>query len=92
MLQRLRMLTRLPNTAMLAYRLFRDPRVPTFAKGVAVGAIVLIISPLDILDWIPIAGWGGEIGLILMVLRAFINAAPEAVRVEHMAAIGMTEV
>jgi uncharacterized membrane protein YkvA (DUF1232 family) len=92
MLQRLRLLTRLPSTVMLAYRLFRDPRVPAFAKGVAIGAIVLILSPLDILDWIPIAGWGGEIGLIVMVLRTFINAAPEAVREEHMAAIGISEI
>jgi len=92
MFQRFRMLLRLPSYLLLSYRLWRDPRVPTFAKGVALGAIVLILSPLDVLDWIPIAGWGGEIGLILMVMRAFINAAPEAVREEHMAAIGMSEV
>ena len=92
MFQRLRVLTQLPNTLLLSYRLFRDPRVPAVAKGVAIGAIVLILSPLDLLDWIPIAGWGGEIGLILMVLRTFTNAAPEEVRAEHMAALGMSEI
>ena len=92
MFERLRVLTRLPGTFVLSYRLFRDPRMPTFAKGVAIGAIVLIMSPLDLLDWIPVAGWGREIGLILLVLRAFINAAPEPIRQEHMAAIGMSEV
>ena len=92
MFQRLRSLLRLPAYLLLSYRLSRDPRVPAFAKGVAVGAVVLIVSPLDILDWIPIAGWGGEVGLILLVLRAFINAAPEDVRTEHMLAIGMSDI
>jgi uncharacterized membrane protein YkvA (DUF1232 family) len=92
MFQRLRLLYRLPGYGMLSWRLFRDPRVPTAPKAMAIGAIVLILSPLDFLDWIPFAGGASEIALLVLVLRSFINAAPEEVRAEHMAQLGINSV
>ena len=83
---------KLPGYGMLAWRLFRDPRMPTPAKGIAVAAVLLILSPLDVLDWVPFMGNVGELALITLVLRAFINAAPEEVRQEYMAALGIAEV
>ena len=92
MFERLRMLTRLPGYGLLSWRLFRDPRVPVPAKAIAAGAIALILSPLDLLDFVPFAGGAGEIALITLVLRTFINAAPDEVRAEHMAALGIADV
>jgi len=92
MLERLRELAKLPGYGLLSWKLFTDPRVPVASKVVAGLAIAFILSPLDLLDWIPLAGGAGELALIGLVLRTFINAAPEDVRAEHMAAIGMSRI
>lgn len=90
MFERLRILARLPGYLALSWRLFRDPRVPQQSKALAVAAIVLILSPLDILDWIPGIGGASEVALLALVLRSFIMAAPEEVREEHAAALGVS--
>ena len=92
MFERLRLLLRLPGYLRLSWRLFLDPHMPTPAKAIAIGAVVLILSPLDVLDWIPVAGGVSEIVLLAIVLRAFINAAPDDVRAAHMAALGLTDI
>ncbi len=92
MLERVRFLWGLPGCLMLSWKLFRDPRVSIQAKVIAVGAIILIFSPFDLLDWIPGAGGASEVALVVLVLKAFINAAPEEVRAEHMMALGMADV
>lgn len=91
MFERMRLVTRLPGYGLLSWRLFRDPRVPFGPKALAFGAIVLIVSPVDVLDFIPFAGGAGEIALITLVLRTFISSAPDDVRAEHMADIGLGE-
>jgi uncharacterized membrane protein YkvA (DUF1232 family) len=91
MIERIRTLIGLPGQLLLGWRLFRDPRVPTLPKVILVGAIVLILSPLDVLDWIPVIGGAGSIALLAVVVRTFINAAPDDVRAHHMAALGMNE-
>jgi len=92
MFERLRTLTRLPGYTLLSWRLFRDPRVPPQSKALAIGAVALILSPLDFLDWIPVAGGAGELVLLALVLRSFITAAPEDVCAEHMLALGIRDV
>ncbi|HLY65576.1 MAG TPA: hypothetical protein VKU60_08580, partial [Chloroflexota bacterium] len=89
MFQRLRLLMQLPGYCLLSWRLFRDPRVPPQPKVLAVLAVVFILSPLDLLDWLPAIGGVGELALLAVVLRAFISAAPEDVRAEHMAELGI---
>jgi uncharacterized membrane protein YkvA (DUF1232 family) len=89
MIQRLRSLVELPGQILLGWRLFVDPRVPAFTKIVAAAAILLLLSPLDVLDWVPFVGGAGSLALVAMVLRSFINAAPEDVREEHMASLGL---
>lgn len=78
--------------ATLGWRLFRDPRVPVQSKVIAAGAVALVLSPLDVLDWVPVAGGAGELALIALVLRSFIDAAPEEVREEHMQRLGLSQV
>jgi uncharacterized membrane protein YkvA (DUF1232 family) len=39
----------IPNLLKLLYRLFKDKRVPTAEKALLFGAIVYVISPLDLI-------------------------------------------
>jgi uncharacterized membrane protein YkvA (DUF1232 family) len=87
----IRTLVGLPGQILLGWRLFRDPRVPTFSKVVFVGAVLLILSPLDVVDWIPLVGGAGGLALLAIVLRSFINAAPEDVRAHHMSLLEMSQ-
>ena len=73
---------------LLSWRLFRDDRVPLLPKLVLAGAVVLVLSPLDLVEWLPFGGVGG-VALLAIVLRSFINAAPEEVRAEHEARLGL---
>jgi len=83
-------LTRLPNLARLSFRLLQDPRVPMGTKAIGVGAVVLVLSPLDIPGWVPVLGQALDVLLILNILERFIHAAPRAVVEEHIAALGLT--
>ena len=73
---------------LLGWRLFRDDRVPLLPKLVLAGAVVLVLSPLDLVEWLPFGGVGG-VALLAIVLRSFINAAPEEVRAEHELRLGL---
>ncbi|HLQ35042.1 MAG TPA: hypothetical protein VK457_20340 [Chloroflexota bacterium] len=88
MIERLKTLIHLPGQLLLCWRLFRDPRVPVFSKLIAAGGILLVLSPLDVFEWLPLGGIG-SLALLAVVLRSFINAAPEDVRAQHMALLGM---
>lgn len=40
-------------------------KIPTWAIGMIIGAIVYVISPIDAVpDIIPVAGWADDVGLI----------------------------
>ncbi|MCA1725560.1 MAG: hypothetical protein LC748_15180, partial [Thermomicrobia bacterium] len=79
-----------PHLARLSFRLLLDPRVPTRLKALTVAAIALIISPLDLPNWIPVLGQGFDVVVIVTVLDRFIGAVPAAIVREHEAALGMT--
>lgn len=89
MIERFRTLLQLPGQMQLAWRLFVDPRVPALSKVMAGGAVVLILSPLDLFDWIPVIGGASSVALLALVLRSFINAAPEDVCAEHEQALSL---
>jgi uncharacterized membrane protein YkvA (DUF1232 family) len=89
MIQRLRTLFQLPGQMLLAWRLFRDDRVPLLPKLVLAGAVLLVLSPLDVVEWLPVVGGAGGVALLAIVLRSFINAAPEEVRAEHELRLGL---
>lgn len=82
-----RSLTRLPYLVRLSLRLLPDPRVSTVAKAAAIGAIALIISPLDLPNWVPVLGQGFDIVVIVAILDRFVRSAPPAVVREHEAAL-----
>lgn len=83
-----RSLMRLPQLVRLSLRLVRDPRVPTGTKAMTIGAIALVLSPLDLPGWVPVIGQSLDVVVIAAILDRFIAAAPAHVVREHSAAMG----
>lgn len=73
----------------LAWRLFKDPRVPWLLKLIPPAALVYILSPIDIL---PDPGLGlgqlDDLAILLLALKLFIELAPAEVVREHLRALG----
>jgi len=76
-----------PRNAKLAYCLLRDPRVPTAPKAALIGALALIVSPLDVPAWIPVVGELDALALGVLAVKVFVEACPEPLVQEHRAAI-----
>jgi uncharacterized membrane protein YkvA (DUF1232 family) len=72
-----------PRHGKLAYCLLRDERVPAAPKGVLLGALALIVSPIDLPAWIPVLGELDVLALGVLAVKTFIEACPEDVRREH---------
>jgi uncharacterized membrane protein YkvA (DUF1232 family) len=80
------LLVELPAQGKLAYCLFRDGRVPLRSKAVLVGALALLLGPLDLPDWVPL-GQMEAIPLAVLVVRVFNDTAPRDVVKEQQAAL-----
>ena len=76
-----------PRNAKLAYCLLRDPRVPAAPKAALVAALALIVSPVDVPAWIPVAGELDALALGVLAVKVFIEACPEPLVHEQRAAI-----
>ena len=76
-----------PRNTKLAYCLLRDDRVPAAPKAVLTGALVLVVSPLDVPGWIPVIGELDMLALAVLAVKVFIEACPEPLVKEHQAAI-----
>jgi len=76
-----------PRNAKLAYCLLRDPRVPAAPKAALVAALALIVSPVDVPAWIPVAGELDALALGVLAVKVFIEACPEPLVQEQRAAI-----
>lgn len=86
---RFAMLTTLLKTGRLALRLFRDPRVPLYAKAVPILALIYAASPLDLVpDLIPVLGQLDDVAVLAAGLEFFIKLCPQDVVEEHRAALG----
>jgi uncharacterized membrane protein YkvA (DUF1232 family) len=72
-----------PRHGKLAYCLLRDPRVPAAPKAAVLGALALIISPIDFPAWVPVLGELDMLALGVLAVKTFIEACPEDVRREH---------
>lgn len=82
-LVRLQILRKMPGLARLAYRLVRDERVPVTTKMVAGGALALIFSPIDVLQYIPVVGQVSDLVLAVSVLEMFVAQCPQNLVEEH---------
>jgi uncharacterized membrane protein YkvA (DUF1232 family) len=76
-----------PRHGKLAYCLLRDPRVPAAPKAAVLGALALIVSPIDFPAWIPVVGELDMLALGVLAVKTFVEACPEEVRLEHEAAL-----
>jgi uncharacterized membrane protein YkvA (DUF1232 family) len=90
-LERMQLVLRLPSVVRLSYHLFLDDRVPLEAKAVTLGAIGLVLSPIDVPGWVPVLGQLGDALVIVNVLDAFIMAAPRHVVREHIRELGLED-
>src|SRR5260370_9930070 len=80
-------LSDVPRHGKLAYCLLRDERVPAAPKAVLLGALGVIVSPLDFPAWIPVLGELDMLALGILAVETFVAACPEDVRRGHEAAI-----
>ena len=74
----------IPNFVKLLYRLFKDARVPLAEKAFVMGAIVYVISPLDLIpDVIPFIGQVDDLYLVALTMLRLLGRAPVAALDEH---------
>jgi uncharacterized membrane protein YkvA (DUF1232 family) len=76
-------LVEVPRHGKLAYCLLRDPRVPAAPKAAVLGALALIVSPIDFPAWVPVLGELDMLALTVLAVKTFIEACPEDIRREH---------
>jgi uncharacterized membrane protein YkvA (DUF1232 family) len=81
------LLVDVPRHGKLAYCLLRDERVPAAPKAVLLGALLLIVSPIDLPAWVPLMGELDMLALGVLAVSTFIEACPEDIRREHEAAL-----
>jgi uncharacterized membrane protein YkvA (DUF1232 family) len=68
----------------LTWRLLNDPRVPLMSKAIPIGAVLYVLSPLDLIpDFLIGIGQLDDIGILIAAMRLFEATAPEAVVSEH---------
>ena len=77
------LLVDVPRHGKLAYCLLRDERVPAAPKAVLLGALLLIVSPIDLPAWVPLMGELDMLALAVLAVSTFIEACPEDIRREH---------
>src|SRR5438477_454703 len=65
-----------PRHGKLAYCLLRDDRVPAAPKAVLLGALGIIVSPLDFPAWIPVLGELDMLALGILAIETFVAACP----------------
>jgi len=75
--------------ASLAWRLFRDERVPLWSKVIPPAALAYVIFPLDIIPDVMIGlGQLDDLAVVLLGLKLFIELSPPDVVREHLRALG----
>src|SRR4030088_1454793 len=77
------LLVDVPRHGKLAYCLLRDGRVPAAPKAVLLGALLLIVSPIDLPAWVPLMGELDMLALGVLAVSTFIEACPAEIRREH---------
>ena len=80
-----------PRHGKLAYCLMRDERIPAAPKAVLLGALGVIVSPLDFPAWIPVLGELDMLALGILAVETFVAASPEEIRREHEEALKMKQ-
>src|SRR5712692_11757295 len=92
MLDRLRQRARTIKLDLHAiYLAARDPRVPWYAKVVAVCVAVYALSPIDLIpDFIPVLGYLDDVIIVPLGIMLVVKLVPPEVMAEHRAAASAT--
>ena len=85
--QTVKLLWHLPSLLRLIGRLVGDSRVQLGTKALFFGAILFILSPLDIPNEVPVLGQMSDVVLALLACRWFLNNCPAELVAGHLAAI-----
>jgi uncharacterized membrane protein YkvA (DUF1232 family) len=85
----LALMPRLTNVGRLCWRLWRDRRVPKYLKGMLVGALLYVLSPVDLIPGflVPVIGQLDDVTLVLLAGYLFIRWSPQAVVHEHLSSL-----
>jgi len=69
------------------YLCARDPRVPWYAKAVALAVAAYALSPIDLIpDFVPVLGYLDDLILVPLGILLAVRLIPPAVLAEHRAA------
>ena len=68
----------------LGRSLFKDPRVPVWARFVAVALVVYLASPIDLIpDFIPVLGFLDDVLIVMLGAGLLLRSIPREVLEEH---------
>ena len=72
--------------ARLAWRLLRDRRVPVWIKLIPVGAVIYLISPIDLIPDLIFPGLGelDDLAILLLSAKALVDLSPPDVVRQHL--------
>ena len=77
-------ITQIPAYLRLLSGLFRDPRVAVMDKLLVAGAILYIVSPLDLVpDFVPFLGQVDDVYLLILSLQRLVRNAGRRVVTQH---------
>jgi uncharacterized membrane protein YkvA (DUF1232 family) len=86
------LLKRLPRYARLAWRLSRDPDIPTSRRLALAAAVAYLVSPIDLVPGvIPVAGQLDDAAAALAAIRFALRGLPRADRADTIRAAGLEE-
>src|ERR1700736_5318055 len=64
----------------------RDPRVPWYAKAVAIAVAAYALSPIDLIpDFIPVVGYLDDLIIVPLRITLVVSMVPDDVMAEHRA-------
>jgi uncharacterized membrane protein YkvA (DUF1232 family) len=64
----------------------RDPRVPWYAKALALGIAAYAFSPIDLIpDFVPVLGYLDDVILLPLAIMLAVRLVPPALMAEHRA-------
>lgn len=77
-MKKLRYLARFKNSALIAWGLLQDKRMPRINKILFLGmAVLYVLLPTDfVADFIPFLGWADDVAVLAFLLQGFIWSAP----------------
>ena len=75
----------LVKQARLAWRLFRDDRVPGWVKMVPFAALIYFFSPIDLIPDMALPGLGevDDLFVLVLAIKMFLELSPASVVREH---------